>query len=155
MWVFIMKRMALARKLMQFVYHRRVNMGWAIYWDGFCGGGCWYVYCCVWFCTHGTNEKCQFIDLLCVLGFASVVILRVDTEPYYRSICVRIQSWSVWLHDAGCELYSSHRETEIFAINVTFSWNVMVIIVVPTDSQSREQYCRPPCTEGYLNPARV
>ena len=37
------------------------------------------VYCCVWFCTHGTTEMGQFTVLLCVWSFASVIMLRVDT----------------------------------------------------------------------------
>ena len=34
---------------------------------------------CVWFCTSGTNEMGEFMVLLCVWSFASVIMLRVDT----------------------------------------------------------------------------
>ena len=44
-WAFIMKRMSLAWKLMQFVYHKRVSMRWATFWNDFCGGGCWCIFC--------------------------------------------------------------------------------------------------------------
>jgi hypothetical protein len=44
-----------------------------------------------------------------------------------------------WQRNAGCELYSSHIETEILAMNVTLKWAERIIIVVATDSWSTEQ----------------
>jgi len=44
-----------------------------------------------------------------------------------------------WEHNAICEFYSSHIETKILAMNVTFKWAERMIIIVATHSQSREQ----------------
>jgi len=41
------------------------------------------------------------------------------TVSEYHSICGHIQSKTISEHSAGCELYSSHIETEILAISVT------------------------------------
>ena len=53
---------------------------------------------------------------------------------YCHNICRHIQSKTISEHNAGCEFYSSHIETEILAISVTFKWAESIIIVVATDS---------------------
>ena len=72
------------------------------------------VYFCVWFCTHRTMK---LFDSL--WSFVYVTMLRADTLSYYHSICRHIQSKTVSEHNAGCELYSSHIETKMLAMNVT------------------------------------
>ena len=51
-----------------------------------------------------------------------------------------MQSQTVRGHNDGCELYSSHIETKIFAINVTVKWAEKIVTVVAADSWNREQY---------------
>ena len=133
MWAFIMKRMSLAWKLMQFVYHKSVNWRWATFWDDFCSGHFWYILCVVlhtWNCWDWLIcspvvclELCICYD---VKSWHSVLVLY---------ICSCIHWKTVWEHSAGCELYSSHSETEILAMNVTFKWAERII----TDSRRREQ----------------
>jgi len=50
-----------------------------------------------------------------------------------------MESKTVWEHNAGCELYSSHIETKILAMNVTFKCAEIIFTVVVAHSQSREQ----------------
>jgi hypothetical protein len=51
---------------------------------------------------------------------ASVTMLTVDTVYLCYCICMCVQSKTVSEHNAVCELYSSHMETKILAMNVTY-----------------------------------
>jgi hypothetical protein len=78
-------------------------------------------------------ELWRLVDLLfyvCVWFFASLTLLRADTVSQYLSICKHIHLNTVQEHDAGYEFYSSHNETKILAMNVTFKLAERVIIVV-------------------------
>jgi hypothetical protein len=105
-------------------------------WDDFCGGGFWCIYLYV-VCTHGTAEIDWLVVLFVCLELCICYSVTVDTLFKYYSICRCIHLKTVWQHNAGCELYSSHIETKILAMNVTFKSTEKIIIVVATDSRSR------------------
>ena len=100
MWVFIMKRMSLAWKLMQFVYHRGVNMGWAIYWDDFRSGGCTVTY---FFSPSPSLFFCLFTNPAYSHTHVSLHPLLYDSTdqaPHYHLILLQLGSSlsdDIWL----------------------------------------------------------
>ena len=52
---------------------------------------------------------------------------------------MRIQSKTISEHNADCELYSSHIESKILTMNITFKSADRIIVAVASDSQSTEQ----------------
>jgi hypothetical protein len=73
---------------------------------------------CAWFCTHGTIEIGRFVVLLCVWSFASLMMLTVDSVVVSQYMLMH--TVENCLIAQCCELYSSHIETKILAMNVTF-----------------------------------
>jgi hypothetical protein len=129
--------MLLVWKLMKFVNHKNVKLRWATFWDDCCGGGCWCILLCV--VLHTLN---YWDWLICspVVCLELCVCYNVELTQCLIIIVFVVHKFENWEHNSGCELYSSHIETEILAMNVTFKWTERIIIVVATDSRSTEQY---------------
>ena len=138
LWAFIMKSISLAWKLMKFVNHKSVNRRWATFEVDFCGGGgCWYIFLCV------VLHTCNYWDWVICSPVCLELCICYNVKSWHSVVVLKylwcIQWKTVWEHSADCELYSSHSETEILTMNVTFKWADRIFIVVARDSQSREQ----------------
>ena len=59
-------------------------------------------------------------------------MIRADTLSYYHCICRHIQSQTVSAHNASCESYSSHIETEILAMKLSNELKALLLYLLLT-----------------------
>ena len=67
-------------------------------------------------CGFAHMELLRLVDLLSCLSGA---LHLLDMVSYYHSICRHLQSQTVSEHNASCECYSSHIETEKLAMKLS------------------------------------